>query len=115
VRQQRDGILNDTVPGTKGRNELDTRADTICAGANFKCIRLTGMVCQVHGFHKSFNAIPNIPVATVATLWTDPQSGITYILVIHQALYFGSQMDHSLMNVNQIWITGIPVCDDPYD
>jgi hypothetical protein len=73
------------------------------------------MVCQVHGFHKSFDAILNIPVTTVATLWTDPQSGIAYILVIHQALYFGSQMDHSLINVNQIRITEIQVCDDPYD
>jgi hypothetical protein len=74
-QQQQSEVLLDTIPGQMARNELDTRADTICAGANFKCIRLTGMVCQVQGFHKSFDAIPNIPVATVATVWDDPNTG----------------------------------------
>jgi hypothetical protein len=60
------------------------------------------MVCQVQGFHKSFDAIPNIPVATVATVWDDQNTGLSYILIIHQALYFGAQLDHSLINVNQI-------------
>jgi hypothetical protein len=115
VQQQQSEILMDTIPGQMARNELDTRADTICAGANFRCIRLTGMVCQVQGFHKSFDAIPNIPVATVATVWDDPSTGMSYILIIHQALYFGAQLDHSLINVNQIRVTGISVCDDPFD
>jgi hypothetical protein len=30
-------------------------------------------------------------------------------------LYFGKQLDHSLINPNQIRVTGIPVCDDPFD
>lgn len=107
--------MDDTKEGEIGQNELDTRADTICAGRNFKCLRLTGMVCQVHGFHQSFRAIPDVPVATVATAWDDPMTGITYILIINQALYFGAQLDHSLINVNQIRVTGLSVCDDPYD
>jgi hypothetical protein len=73
------------------------------------------MVCQVKGFHESFKAIPNIPVATVVTKWKDQTTGISYILVIHLTLYFGAQMDQSLINVNQIRVTGIPVCDNPYD
>jgi hypothetical protein len=59
--------------------------------------------------------IPEVPVATVATAWDHPVTGQTFILVIHQALYFGKQLDHSLINPNQIRVTGIPVCDDPYD
>jgi hypothetical protein len=69
----------------------------------------------VQGFHASFEPIPEIPVATVATAWDDRNTGQTYILIIHQALYFGPQLDHSLINPNQIRVTGIPVCDDPYD
>jgi hypothetical protein len=73
------------------------------------------MSCSVQGFHQSFEPIPEIPVATVATAWDEPTTGQTYILVIHQALYFGAQLDHSLINPNQIRVTGILVCDDPYD
>jgi hypothetical protein len=107
--------LDEPTPGFMAKNELDTRADTICAGANFCCLRPTGMTCSVQGFHQSFEPIPEIPVATVATAWDDPYTGQTYILIIHQALYFGTQLDHSLINPNQIRVTGIPVCDDPYD
>jgi hypothetical protein len=103
------------TPGHTAQNELDTRADTICAGANFLCICPTGMTCNVQGFHQSFAPIPEIPVAMVATAWDDPETGQMFILVIHQALYFGKQLDHLLINPNQIWITGIPVCDDPFD
>jgi hypothetical protein len=38
VRQQQSEILLDKIPGQMARNELNTRADTIYAGANFKCI-----------------------------------------------------------------------------
>jgi hypothetical protein len=107
--------LEDPTPGFEARNELDTRADTICAGANFLCVRPTGMMCSVKGFHQSFAPIHEIPVATVATAWDDPESGQTFILIIHQALYFRRQLDHSLINPNQIRVTGIPVCDDPFD
>jgi hypothetical protein len=82
---------------------------------NFLCIRPTGLVCSVQGFHKSFKAIPEVPVATVATAWDDPDTSQTFILIIHQALYFGSQLDHSLINPNQIRVAGIGVCDDPFD
>jgi hypothetical protein len=73
------------------------------------------MTCNVQGFHQSFTPIPEVPVATVATAWDHPVTGQTFILIIHQALYFGKQLDHLLINPNQIRVTGIPVCDDPYD
>jgi hypothetical protein len=114
-KQRTEERENEPIPGFIARNELDTRADTICAGINFCCLRPTGMTCSVQGFHQSFAPIPEIPVATVATAWDDLTTGQTYILVIHQALYFGIQLDHSLINPNQIRVTGIPVCDDPYD
>ena len=107
--------LKMSPPGTIARNELDTRADTICAGSNFVCLSTTGLTCNVYGFHQSFHAIPEVPVATVATAWDDPLSGLTYILIVHQALYFGPEMDHSLINPNQIRVAGYSVCDDPFD
>ena len=99
----------------RGACELDTRADTICARQNFRPISLTGMTCEVHGFHDSFNTVPNVPVAQVATAFIHPTTHETFILIINEALYFGSTMDHSLINPNQIRSYGISVSDDPYD
>jgi hypothetical protein len=45
----------------------------------------------------------------------DLQTKQTYILVINEALYYGSKLDHSLINQNQVWEYGIPFWDNPYD
>lgn len=89
----------DHADGTMAKCELDTRADTICAGKNFRALSLTGQTCDVSGFHQSFESLNDIPVA----------------LIINEALYFGPQMDHSLVNPNQIRAYGIDVSDNPFD
>ena len=66
------------------------------------------------GFHDDFKSIKDVPVATVVTAYRD-NNGLIFILIIHEALYFGAQLDHSLINPNQIRHYGIPVSDDPYD
>ena len=43
------------------------------------------------------------------------ENGETVILIINEALYFGNQMDHSMVNPNQIRAYGIDVSDNPYD
>jgi len=35
----------------RGRCEVDTWADTICAGATSRLLRSTGQLCDVTGFH----------------------------------------------------------------
>ena len=50
----------------------------------------------------------------MATAYKD-SDGVTYILVINEAMYFGQEMDHSLINPNQIRHFGIPVSDNAYD
>ena len=50
-----------------------------------------------------------------ATAWDDPTTGETYILVINEALYYGTKLDHSLINPNQIRAYGIGFWDNPYD
>ena len=97
-----------------GKCELDTRADTICAGMNFCMLSTTGQTCDVKGFHDQFEAIKDVPIARVATAFKD-SDGSTYILVINEALYFGQEMDHSLINPNQIRHFGIPVSDNAYN
>ena len=50
-----------------------------------------------------------------ATAWDDPKTGITYVIVINEALYYGIKLDHSLINPNQVRAFGIKYWDNPYD
>ena len=94
-------VKSDHTNHESGRNELDTRADTICVGKNWRILSTTGQCCDVHGFHDKFDAIKDVPVARSATAYVD-QQGDTYILIVNEALHFGPSMDHSLINPNQI-------------
>ena len=69
------------------RCEMDSHADTICAGVNCRPLAYTGQVCDVSGFHNDLQALPNVPVATVATGYQTPDGEI-FVLVMHEALYF---------------------------
>ena len=66
---ERDRGPEDFVPRQGARCELDTRADTICAGINFRILTKTGQLCDVSGFHSDFDSIKDVPVATVATAY----------------------------------------------
>jgi len=91
----------------RARAEIDIRADTICAGATFALIEDTRKVCDVGGFHDSMSPIKGVPVGTCATAYDHPDLQETIILCFPQSLYFGSQMEHSLINPNQLrdfWI-----------
>ena len=101
--------------GNEARCELDTRADTCCAGQNCRPIFYTGQQCEVQGFHDTFAPVPDVPIATVATAWSNPLTGEGYILIFHEALYFGRNMDHSLINPNQLQHYGVRVNDNPYN
>jgi len=57
--------------------------------------------------------LEDIPIGTVALAYTLPASGETIILIVHQALYFGSWMKHSLLNPNQLRDFGLEVDEVP--
>jgi len=52
------------LPGTMGYSkvELDSRADTCCAGADFTIIEHTGTTCEVHPYHPKYKPVTNVPV-----------------------------------------------------
>ena len=97
-----------------GRIELDSHTDTIVLGKNATVMSFTGKTCQVSPYNDTYKAITNMPVATGATLWTDPGDGQEYILVFHEALYMGDTLEHSLINPNQLQSFGIIVQDNPF-
>ena len=61
----------------------------MCAGRNFRALELTGQMCEVSGFHQSFDSLKNVPIAKAATAYT-LETGETVILVINEVLYFGN-------------------------
>jgi len=95
--------------------EIDNHADTTCFGMNFKPLLYTGQVCQVSGFSDSLPTIDDVEVCQAATAYTDEETGITYILVVNQGLWFGDRMKQSLLNPNQVRHYGHRLSDNPFD
>ena len=94
--------------------EIDNHADTICFGRNFRPSYFTSQVCTVSPFLDSYDSKTNIPICTAITA-VDLDDGSTILLEAGQGLYFGDEMDRSLLNPNQLRAFGVPVCDDPTD
>ena len=101
-------------PGFDANNDLDTRSDTICAGANWKLLCASDQCCDVYGSQENFQGIKDVPIAILATGISD-KHGRVQILIVNKTIYSGSNLDHSLINLNQIIHFGIPVSDNPYD
>ena len=113
ARESRDFLQS--TPGTVGEMEIDSRADTTVLGANMTVISFTGHTCDVQGFKESMPIEMDVPIATAATAYDNPDTGETIILEFNQGLWFGTSMSHSLINPNQCRLFGIDLCDDPFD
>ena len=96
-----------------GRAELDSHADTCCAGATSAVIEYTGKTCDVSPFSKEYDAMKNVPIVKAATAYDDAETGETFILIMGQALYFGDRMENSLLCPNQMRANGVIVDDVP--
>ena len=105
----------DPQPNTAADNELDTNADTCCLGTNFIVLAYTSRVADVYAYDSSIEPTEAVPIVTGATAFDDPRTGMTYILVFNESLYYGRKLSHSLINPNQIRHYGIDVWDNPFD
>ena len=102
-------------PGTMAMNEIDTHADTICAGLNWKLLELSGEYCSVSPFSGEYQPKPNVPIAKCATVYTCPNTaGDSIVLVADQVLWFGDEL-HCSLNPHQVRSYGYGRCDDPWD
>jgi flavin reductase (DIM6/NTAB) family NADH-FMN oxidoreductase RutF len=101
--------------GTSGtpRCELDSHADTCVAGANCRLISHEGRKVSVHPYSEEYKPIHDVIIGSVATLWVDPTDGQSYILIIHEALYFGKRLADTLLCPNQLRAHGLKVEDVP--
>jgi hypothetical protein len=80
--------------------------DMCVAGANTRVMDYTDTKVSVSPFSDSHEAIKDVPNATVATACNDLATGDVFVLYIHEALYFGDRMSHTLLCPNRLRATG---------
>lgn len=107
-------ISPSSAPNTSANNEADTNADTCVLGKNFLLLNTSTHVASVYGFRGDNHEPDEIPIASGITAYDHPD-GRTFLLVVHEALWYGSRMDHSLINPNQLRHNGIHFWDNPFD
>ena len=93
--------------------EMDTHADTCCAGANCILMEDTGNRVSVAAYNSSYQPMTGIPIATAGTVYDDPDTGTSFLLIFHQALWFGDTLEETLICPNQIRANGHRVDDTP--
>ena len=95
------------------RAEMNSHADTTCAGAGFQLLGTPLKTCTVAPFIDSYAPLDEISMGTCITAWNDPFTHETFVLAFHQSLFFGEKLKHSLINPNQLRKNGLEVNDCP--
>jgi hypothetical protein len=95
------------------RTSLDSHASTCCTSSNMAVLELTGEKVNVFPFSENLPTVQEVPIAMVLTVWKSPRTGELWMLVIHEALYFGERLKESLLCPNQIRAGGNLVQDTP--
>ena len=70
---------------------------------------------DVYAYDQSIKPIEGVPIVNSATAWDETVSNQMYILVVNEALYYGTKLDHYLLNPNQIRHYDLNFWDNPYD
>ena len=96
-----------------GRCELDSHADTGCAGPDCHVEYLRNERVNVYPFSSESAAVTNVRIGTVIYAVEDPQTGETVLLVLHEQLIFGDRLQTSLLNPNQLRSYGVKVNECP--
>jgi hypothetical protein len=84
------------------QSELDSHTDMCVACANTRVMDYTDTKVSVSPFSDSYQAIKDVPISTVAMAWDDSATGDLTVPYIHEALYFGDRMSHTLLCLNQL-------------
>jgi hypothetical protein len=92
--------------------ELDSHADTSCAGRACQILEYTNKTCSVKSFSEQHLQLEDIPIVKAATAY-DASNGVVYILIINQALFLGEHMEHLLLCPNQARSSGVVINDVP--
>lgn len=92
--------------------ELDSHADTTAVGSAFVMFTEPTRTITVNSFSDECKPLRDIPITSCATVWIDNDNN-SYLLIFHEALYFGDRLSHSLICPNQLRAHGLIVHDVP--
>jgi hypothetical protein len=92
------GSVQNELPSEFPRSELDSHADTCCVGGNATVLYTHNRKVNVLPFLDSLGTANSVPIVTAAIAYDDKITAKTYILIVHQALYFGDKLQHNLLN-----------------
>ena len=98
----------------EARIECDSHADTCVLGRNFVVLGYTGRECDVMPYSENYDAVSAVPIVSGGTAFTDQTTNETVILVVNEALHMPDQVEHSLINPNQLRAFGSIVQDNSY-
>jgi hypothetical protein len=115
VMNQKQINHENTTPNKIAQSEIDNHANTTCFGSNFTAISFMGEYCEVSPFSDQYTTLTNIPIASAAAAWDNPDTGEVVILLFNQGLWFGDSLTNSLINPNQCRMHGLEICNDTFD
>ena len=72
----------------------------------------TNLLTDVYPYNDTYNPVENVPIVSGTTEYDHPNSG-TYIPVFHESLYYGTKIQYSLINLNQVRFHWIDFFDNP--
>ena len=104
--------ISSSLSITKGMNESDSNADTCCLGKFWIVYNYTSHTADVYPYDQACKPSKDVPIVIGASAYTDPNS-TTFILIIHKALFYGSNINHSLSNPNQLRFNNVNYWDNP--
>ena len=104
--------VTEPAPNTTGYNEADTNANMCCLSQNFISVSYTNRLVNVYPYSEAYEPIENMPIVSGDTYY-DHTDGNTYIQLFHESLYYGSHMNHRLINPNHIRFNGLKFYDKP--
>ena len=94
-------------PGIRASNKCDSNADPCCIGKNFVILGYTQRTADVYAYDQSFKPIEGCTYRKRCNGLGYHVSNQTYILIVNEALYYGTKLDYSLLNQNQIRYYGL--------
>ena len=92
--------------------DSDNQANTHLFGANLGPIMYIRQKCTVEPFLHEYYEQTDVTIVMGGKVF-DINNEMTYLLVFGQRLWFGNQMKKSVIILNQCWVFGVMICDDP--
>ena len=113
IRMTRLGALKVTTSQTECRSELDNHADTCVVGTKTALlIHDYNRPVQVHGYDEGVGEIEACRTVSAVIAYDHPESGDTYMLVLHKAILI-TQMENNLLCPLQMRENDVHVNNEP--